>query len=174
MQNCAPELELLVSLAHNVPMAGWGLTILRIAVGIIFVAHGAQKLFGAFGGGGLAGTAEYFQYLGLTPAYPLAVLWGAVEFGCGLLVFLGAWTRWAAIPLAIGMAVATWKAHFVNGFFINWALATGVGHGYEMNLVLIAACVCLSLTGAGELSIDRLLDRNAESAYAGRQRIRGM
>lgn len=155
-------------------MAGWGIAILRIAVGMIFVAHGAQKLFGAFGGAGLTGTSEYFTYLGLSPAYPLALLWAVVEFGCGVLVLLGAWTRWAAIPLAIGMAVAIWKAHFVNGFFINWALAAGVGHGYEFNLVLIAACACLALTGAGELSIDRLLDRNAESAYAGRQRIRGM
>lgn len=156
------------------PMAGWGIAILRIAVGMIFVAHGAQKLFGAFGGAGLSGTSEYFTSLGLSPAYPLALLWAIIEFGCGVLVFLGAWTRWAAIPLAVGMAVAIWKAHLANGFFINWSLAAGVGHGYEFNLVLIAACACLSLTGAGELSIDRLLDRNAESAYAGRQRIRGM
>lgn len=156
------------------PMAGWGIAILRIAVGMIFVAHGAQKLFGAFGGPGLSGTSEYFTSLGLTPAYPLALLWAIVEFGGGALVLLGAWTRWAAIPLAIGMAVAIWKAHVVNGFFINWALAPGVGHGYEFHLVLLAACACVALTGAGELSIDRLLDRNAESAYAGRQRIRGM
>lgn len=156
------------------PMAGWGIAILRIAVGMIFVAHGAQKLFGAFGGHGLSGTSEYFASLGLSPAYPLAMLWAIVEFGCGVLVFLGAWTRWAAIPLAVGMAVAVWKAHLLNGFFINWSLAAGAGHGYEFHLVLIGACACLALTGAGELSIDRLLDRNAESAYAGRQRIRGM
>jgi uncharacterized membrane protein YphA (DoxX/SURF4 family) len=91
-----------------------------------------------------------------------------------VLVFLGAWTRWAAIPLAIGMGVAVWKVHLPSGFFINWALAPGTGHGYEMNLVLIGACVCLSLTGAGELSVDKLLDRSAESALAGRQRIRSM
>jgi putative oxidoreductase len=156
------------------PMAGWGIAILRIAVGMIFVAHGAQKLFGVFGGGGLSGTSAYFASLGLPSAYPLALLWAVVEFGGGLMVFLGAWTRWAAIPLAVGMAVAIWKVHFVNGFFINWSLAAGIGHGYEFNLVLIAACACLSLTGAGELSVDRFLDRNAESAYAGRQRIRGM
>ena len=155
-------------------MAGWGLTVLRVAVGIVFLAHGAQKLFGAFGGGGLAGTTGYFELLQLQPAYPLAVLWAVVEFACGVLVFVGAWTRWAAIPLAAGMAVAVWKVHMPNGFFINWALAPGIGHGYEMNLVLIAACACLSLSGAGELSIDKLLHRNAESALAGRQRIRSM
>ena len=155
-------------------MAGWGLTVLRVAVGLVFIAHGAQKLFGVFGGGGLPGTAAYFTFLGLAPAYPLAVLWAVIEAGCGALLFLGAWTRWAAMPLALGMCVAIWKAHFINGFFINWALAPGIGHGYEFHLVLIAACVCLSLSGAGELSIDRLLHRNAESALAGRQRIRGM
>lgn len=155
-------------------MAGWGLTVLRVAVGIVFLAHGARDLFGAFGGGGLAGTTAFFETIQLLPAYPLAVLWAVVEFACGALVFLGAWTRWSAIPLAVGMAVAIWKVHMASGFFINWAMAPGIAHGYEMNLVLIAACVCLSLAGAGELSIDKLLHRNAESAYAGRQRIRGM
>lgn len=155
-------------------MAGWGLTVLRVAVGLVFLGHGAQKLFGAFGGGGLSAASAYFTYLGLEPAYPLAVLWAVIEFVCGALVFLGAYTRWAAIPLAIGMVVAIWKAHFVNGFFINWTLAPGIGHGYEFNLVLIGALACLSLSGAGELSVDRLLHRNAESALAGRQRIRGM
>ena len=155
-------------------MAGWGLTVLRVAVGIVFLAHGAQKLFGVFGGGGLAVTTAYFESLQLLPAYPLALLWAIVEFACGVLVFLGAWTRWSAIPLAVGMAVAVWKVHTPNGFFINWGLTPGIGHGYEMNLVLIAACVCLSLAGAGELSVDKLLHRNAESALAGRQRIRSM
>ena len=155
-------------------MAGWGLTVLRMAVGLVLIGHGAQKLFGAFGGTGLTGTADAFTQIGLTPAYPIAAIWSVIEFGCGVLVFLGAWTRFAAVPPAIILAVAIWKAHFVNGFFINWTLAPGIGHGYEFNLVLIAACVCLSLAGAGELSIDRLLHRNAESALAGRQRIRGM
>jgi putative oxidoreductase len=155
-------------------MAGWGLTVLRIAVGSVFLAHGAQKLFGVFGGAGLSTAAGYFNYLGLTPAYPLAVLWSVIEFGCGVLLVLGAWARWAAIPLAVGMVVAVWKVHFVHGFFINWSMASGAGHGYEMNLVLIAACVCLSLGGAGEFSVDQLLHRNAESALAGRHRIRSM
>lgn len=155
-------------------MAGWGLTVLRVAVGLVFVAHGAQKLFGVFGGRGLTGTAGYFSQVGLEPAWPLAVTWAAIEFGCGVLVFVGAWTRWAAVPLAAGMAVAVWKVHLASGFFINWSLAAGIGHGYEFQLVLIAACACLSLAGAGELSVDQLLTRNAESALAGRQRIRGM
>ncbi|MDQ3068472.1 MAG: DoxX family protein, partial [Acidobacteriota bacterium] len=134
-------------------MAGWGLTVLRIALGLVFMAHGAQKLFGLFGGGGLSGTSSYFASLGLTPAYPLAILAGALEFGGGVLLFLGAWTRWVSIPLALAMTVAIWTAHAANGFFINWALASGTGHGYEFHLMLIAACVCLSLEGGGELSV---------------------
>jgi putative oxidoreductase len=155
-------------------MAGWGLTILRVGVAIVFAAHGAQKLFGAFGGAGLSGTAAYFSSLGLEPAFPLAVASGLVEFGCGLLVLAGAWTRWAAIPLALNMAVAIWKAHLPHGFFLNWTLAPGLGHGYEYAIVMLAACVCLALEGGGELSVDQLLHRNAEATIAGRQRIRGM
>ena len=153
-------------------MAGWGLTVLRVAVGLVFIGHGAQKLFGVFGGSGLSGTAAYFEYLGLTPSYPLATLWAIVEFGCGLLLFVGAWTRWAAIPLAIGMAVAVWKVHYAHGFFINWGMAPDRGHGYEFNMVLAAALVALILTGAGALSIDRQRARSAESEAAGRARLR--
>lgn len=155
-------------------MAGWGLTVLRVAVGLVFIAHGAQALFGVFGGAGLAFTASRYEHFGLTPAYPLAVFTGVVQFAGGLMLFLGAWTRWAAVMLAVGTAAAAWIAHIAHGFFLNWALTPGIGHGYEFHFVLIGACVCLSLTGAGELSVDKLLDRSAESALAGRQRIRSM
>jgi putative oxidoreductase len=102
------------------------------------------------------------------------VLSGVIQFVGGLLLFLGAWTRWVTIPLAVGTAVAGWIAHIAHGFFINWGLVPSIGHGYEFHLVLIAACVCLSLAGAGELSVDKFLHRSAESALAGRHRIRSM
>ena len=174
MQNCELELELNAILLHNGPMAGWGLTVLRVAVGLVFIAHGAQTLFGVFGGAGLASTAARYEHLSLPSAYPLAVLSGVVQFAGGLMLFLGAWARAAAIALAIGTAAAVWIAHLAHGFFINWALTPGVGHGYELHFVLIGSCACLALSGAGELSIDGLLDRSAESALAGRQRIRSM
>jgi putative oxidoreductase len=155
-------------------MAGWGLTVLRVAVGLVFIAHGAQTLFGLFGGPGLAATAERFAQLGLPAAYPLAAVSGIVQFAGGLMLLLGAWTRWAAIALAAGTAAAVWFAHLAHGFFLNWSLTPGVGHGYEYHFVLIGSCVCLALSGAGELSIDGLLDRSAESALAGRHRIRSM
>ena len=71
-------------------MQPYGPAVLRLAIGAVFVAHGAQKLFGVWGGGGLAGTAAFFGQLGLTPAYPLAVLVGLVEFAGGLMLIAGA------------------------------------------------------------------------------------
>jgi putative oxidoreductase len=141
-------------------------------VGAVFVAHGAQKLFGLWGGGGLAGTAAFFAQVGLTPAYPLAVLVGVLEFGGGLLLIAGALTVFAALALVLEMAIATWKVHLANGFFINWALTPGHGHGYEFNLALIGALVSLTLTGPGAFSIDGYRARSAESEAYGRARLR--
>jgi len=146
--------------------------VLRLVVGAVFVAHGAQKLFGLSGGGGLAGTAAFFAQLGLTPAYPLAIAVGIVEFAGGLLLIAGALTFFTALALVIEMAVATWKVHLANGFFINWALTPGHGHGYEFNLTLIGALISLMLMGPGAFSIDGRRARSAESEAYGRARLR--
>ena len=145
---------------------------LRLAIGAVFVAHGAQKLFGVWGGGGLAGTAAFFGQLGLTPAYPLAILVGLVEFAGGLMLIAGALTLFAALALAINMAVAIWKVHFANGFFLNWNMVPGQGHGYEFNVALIGALVALMLTGPGALSVDGRRARSAEAEAYGRARLR--
>ncbi|MDQ3349240.1 MAG: DoxX family protein [Acidobacteriota bacterium] len=150
----------------------YGPAVLRLAVGSIFVAHGAQKLFGVWGGGGLAGTAGFFAGLGLTPAYPLAILAGVVEFAGGTMLIAGALTRFAALALIVNMAIAVWKVHLVNGFFLNWNLVAGQGHGYEFNLVLTGALASLVITGAGALSIDGQRARSAESRSYGRARLR--
>ena len=152
-------------------MQPYGPAVLRLVVGTVFVAHGAQKLFGLWGGGGLAGTATFLAQLGLTPAYPLAVAAAVVEFGGGLLLLAGALTFFAALALALDMAVATWKVHLANGFFINWALAPGQGHGYEFNLTLIGALIALMLTGPGEFSIDGRRARSAEYKAYSRARV---
>lgn len=153
-------------------MQPYGPAVLRLVVGAVFVAHGAQKLFGLGGGGGLAGTAAYFAQIGLTPSYPLAVAAGLVEFGGGLLLIVGAFTLFAALALTINMAVAVWKVHLANGFFLNWALVPGHGHGYEFNLTLIGALISLMLTGAGAFSIDERRARSAEVEAYGRARLR--
>jgi putative oxidoreductase len=70
------------------------------------------------------------------------------------------------------MVVAVWKVHLPNGFFLNWYMRPGVGHGYEFNLTLIAGLLCLMFMGAGALSVDATRDRSAESEAAGRARLR--
>ena len=153
-------------------MRPYGLTVLRLAVGAVFIAHGAQKLFGIWGGGGLARTAAYFASLGLNPAYPLAVLVGTLEFGGGLLLVLGGATAWVSLALAAEMAVAAWKVHYHNGFFLNWNGTPGRGHGVEYNLVLIGALVALALSGPGGLSLDEWRHSDREARARGRARIR--
>ena len=153
-------------------MALLGPTVLRLAVGVVFAAHGAQKLFGLWNGGGLNGTAAFFAQLGLTPAYPLAFLVGLVELGGGLLLIAGAFTLVTAAALTATMLVAVWTVHLSSGFFLNWAIAPGQGHGYEFNLALVGALVSLMLTGPGAFSIDRRRARVAETQAFGRARMR--
>ncbi len=153
-------------------MQPYGPAVLRLAIGAVFVAHGAQKLFGIWGGGGLAGTAAFFGQLGLTPAYPLAFLIGLIEFAGGLMLIAGAFTLYVALALALNMVVAIWKVHLANGFFLNWSMVAGQGHGYEFNLALIGALVSLMLTGPGALSVDGQRARSAEAEAYGRARLR--
>ena len=153
-------------------MALFGPTVLRLAIGVVFAAHGAQKLFGVWGGGGLTGTAAFFAQVGLSPAYPLALVVGLVELGGGLLLIGGAFTLITAAALTVNMLVAVWTVHFSSGFFLNWTIAPGQGHGYEFNLALIGALVSLMLTGPGAMSIDRHRARAAETQAFGRARMR--
>ena len=148
----------------NSSIPAFGPAVLRLAVATVFIAHGAQKLFGIWGGSGLPGTAGFFTQLGLEPAYPLAVMAGIVEFGGGLLLLLGAYTLVAGALLTVQMLVAIWTVHLSNGFFLP--------NGYEFNLTLIAALVCLMLTGPGAFSVDGRRASHAAAAAAGRARIR--
>ncbi len=153
-------------------MQPYGPAVLRLSIGSVFLAHGAQKLFGVWGGGGLGGTASFFVQLGLTPALPLAVLVGGIELAGGLMLLAGAFTRTVALVLTVDMAVAVWKVHLINGFFLNWNMVPGQGHGFEFNLALAGALVALALTGPGALSVDGWRARTAETRAYGRARIR--
>lgn len=159
-------------MAQYGPMHVYGPTVLRLAVGAVFVAHGARKLFGVWGGAGPEGTAASFARLGLDPAYPLALLVGVVELMGGAMLILGAFTFIAALALAATTGLALWKVHLPNGFFLNWANAPGVGHGYEFALLMLGALLTLMLTGAGAFSVDHRRRRHAESEAAGRARLR--
>ncbi|MCP5164078.1 MAG: DoxX family protein [Pseudomonadales bacterium] len=123
---------------------------LRIATGPIFVAHGAQKLFGWFGGHGLEGTGGWMASIGLEPGVLMAALAGSAEFFGGLALIVGLLVRPAALVLAVTMAVAIVTAHLGNGLFMS-------NNGYEFGLALLAASLALAIRGAGSISGDRWL-----------------
>ncbi len=121
---------------------------LRIPVGIIFAAHGAQKLFGSFGGYGLEGTGQWMASIGLNPGYLMALLAGSAEFFGGLALILGLLVRPAAAVLAFTMVIAIFAVHIGNGLFMS-------NNGYEYGLALLAVSVALAISGAGRFSVDR-------------------
>ena len=134
-------------------MHGGGITILRLVLGVVFLAHGLPKLLPVFGGSPTE-TAAMFEASGLHPALLLVLIVGVIELFGGAAIILGVWTRFAAILLAINMGVAIWKIHLPHGFFLNLSLEPGVGHGYEFAMVLLGGLVCLLLNGPGAMSID--------------------
>ncbi len=129
---------------------GWAPLALRVPVGIIFAAHGAQKLFGWFGGHGLDGTGQWMASIGLNPGYLMALLAGSAEVFGGLALLLGLLVRPAAIALAVTMAVAILTVHIGNGLFMS-------NNGYEFGLALLAAAVALAISGGGSASVDAVL-----------------
>jgi putative oxidoreductase len=135
---------------------GWGALALRVPVGVIFAAHGAQKLFGWFGGFGLQGTAGWLESIGLAPGTLMALLAGGAEFFGGLALIAGVLTRPAALALAFTMLVAIFKVHFVNGLFM-------ANNGYEFGLALLAASVALLFSGAGRISVDEVIAQGGKN-----------
>jgi len=130
--------------------AGFASLALRIPVGIILAAHGAQKLFGWFGGYGLEGTGDWMASIGLAPGYLMALLAGSAEFFGGLALILGLLTRPAAAVSAFTMLVAIISVHISNGLFMT-------NNGYEFALSLFAATLALAIQGGGRLSVDNKL-----------------
>jgi putative oxidoreductase len=159
-------------------MASLGLLVLRLALGVVFFAHGAHILVGAWatpgaGPGGLTATSEYYVTLGLSPAMPLAVVAGLVQLAGGLLLGFGLFARWTALALLAYVLVGVWTEHRKWGFFLNWTFAANQHHGVEYSLVLGCALVALFLTGPGDWSVDGYRANNAASRAAGRARLRG-
>ncbi len=123
---------------------------LRLVVGTLFAGHGAQKLFGYFGGGGLAGTAENFHNMGLRPGWLHARAAGAMELGGGVLLALGLFTPLAAVAIIAVMTAAIVTVHAKNGPWVTQS-------GYEYNVVLVAVAFALAASGAGSWSLDSAL-----------------
>lgn len=136
--------------------AGFDTLPMRIGAGAIFASHGAQKLFGWFGGYGLEGTAGWMTSIGLEPGLLMAGMAGGAEFFGGVFLFLGLLVRPAALMLAITMIVAIVTVHLQNGLFMS-------NNGYEFGLALLVISIALLFRGAGSLSVDRLLHAKLES-----------
>jgi putative oxidoreductase len=131
-------------------MTALGLLILRLVVGLTLAGHGAQKLFGWWGGPGMNGWTQIVQRLRIRPAGPWAWVAALAEFGGGIFLALGLLTPLAALAIAGSMLVAIVTVHLAKGFW------NGKG-GYEFNLTLLAAVIALTLTGPGTYSLDQAL-----------------
>ena len=140
------------SLINKITTTATGLDTLplRVGAGVIFAAHGAQKLFGWFGGYGLEGSGGWMASIGIEPGVLMAALAGGAEFFGGLLLIVGLLVRPAAVVLAITMVVAIAAVHLQNGLFMT-------NNGYEFGLALLVISVGLAIRGAGSISLDRLL-----------------
>jgi putative oxidoreductase len=157
-------------------MAAPGLLALRGALAVVFVAHGAHRLFGVWGGAGvgpagLDAAAAAYTAAGLEPGFLIAVLGGLTQFVGGLLLGAGFLTRWAAFALLLHVLVQVWFEQMAWGLFLDWTGEAG-GHGMEYSIVLAGALLCLLMLGAGDASVDGLRSSHAEARAAARARVR--
>ena len=130
-----------------------GLLLLRLTVGSLIAAHGAQKLFGWFGGYGIAGTGGWLESMGFRPGRLHASVTGLAEFGGGVLLMLGLVTPLGAAGVLGVMAVAIATVHWSKGFF-------NTEGGFEFNMLVAASAIVLAFTGPGEYSLDNALGWN--------------
>lgn len=131
-------------------MMNFGLLIIRLVIGLTFMGHGAQKLFGWFGGYGPKGTGGWMESIGMKPGVQMAILAGLGELIGGLLFAAGLLTPLGALLIAATMVVAILKVHGQNGYWSDKG-------GFEYQLVLIAVVIGVALVGAGSYSVDALL-----------------
>jgi putative oxidoreductase len=139
-------------------------TILRLMLGLVFFAHGAQKMLGWFGGFGFNGTMNFFASAMHIPA-PLAFLAISAEFFGGIGLLAGFLTRIAAFGIGVNMLVAIMMVHRHFGFFVNWTGAQK-GEGFEFHLLVLAIVAFLMIQGAGAFSVDRALSVSKQREYS--------
>lgn len=126
----------------------------RLTLAVVLFPHGAQKVFGWFGGFGFAGTMDYFTgTLGIPYAFGLLAI--IAEFAGPLALVAGVLTRVAAFGVGVTMTVAMWTVHLQHGFFMNW-FGTQAGEGIEFFLLAVGLSIALLLSGGGAYSIDHL------------------
>jgi putative oxidoreductase len=158
-------------------MSALGLLLLRLALAVVFIAHGLHKLTGLLAGpgvgeGGLDWTAATYAAMGLKPPLALAVAGALTQLVGGVCLAAGLFTRWAAGAVIVYIAIGIWAEHWQWGLFLNWINAPDRGQGIEYSLVLAGALACVALAGPGDWSIDGYRAQNAASRAAGRARLR--
>ncbi len=143
--------------ALTVTHGGVASLVLRLTLGLVMFPHGAQKLFGWFGGYGFSATTSFLTQTAGLPA-PVALLVILIEFFGSLALILGAFSRAAALGIITVMVGAVATVHLPNGFFMNWSGAQA-GEGFEYHLLVIGIAMAIILRGSGTFSIDRILSR---------------
>lgn len=133
------------------------ITVARLVLGLVFFAHGAQKMLGWFGGYGFTGTMHFFTQMMHIPA-PFAFLAICAEFFGGLGLLVGFLSRVAAFGISVNMLVAIFTVHIHNGFFANWS-GQQKGEGFEYHLLALALLFLIMVKGGGALSVDRALSK---------------
>ncbi|WP_136514554.1 DoxX family protein [Geomonas edaphica] len=133
------------------------LTVLRIFLAVVIFPHGAQKVFGWFGGPGFSGTMEMFTHSMGIP-YLFALLAVLAEFLGPLLLVAGLLTRLAALVMGGEIAVAASLVHLHNGFFMNWG-GKQAGEGFEYHILVVGICLALVIAGGGRFSLDRVISQ---------------
>ena len=134
------------------PFERFSWPLIRFAAGLFLIPHGAQKLFGWFGGRGLDATIAGFGKMGFEPGWLLGPLVAGVEFFGGILIAIGLFTRPAALAAAILLFVVAMDVHLANGFF--WG-----NRGYEYPLFWAIICAAITVRGAGRMSIDSAIGK---------------
>lgn len=134
------------------------LAVVRLVLGVVFFAHGAQKMLGWFGGYGYSGTMGFFEHSGIPAVFAFLAI--AAEFFGGIGLLLGLLSRVAAFGITCNMLVAIATVHAANGLFMNWTGAQK-GEGFEYHLLALAITFLIMVRGGGALSLDRLLTRGA-------------
>ena len=133
----------------------WSILIIRVMLGIVMFPHGAQKLFGLFGGHGFSGSFGFFTDKMHIPAF-FAFLAIMAEGLGSMGLIIGFLTRVAAFGILCNMIVAIWMVHWPHGFFMNW-FGNQKGEGFEYHLMAIAICLALIISGGGKWSVDRAI-----------------
>jgi putative oxidoreductase len=135
--------------------------LMRAVLGFVFVGHGAQKLFGWFGGGGISGTTDFFTFIDVPAPHLMAVVVGLTEFFGGLLLIAGLLTVPASLALVLDMVGAIATFNHAHGFFVE-----SPEGGWELNFVLIGLLGALALVGAGSWSVDQAIGLGRGRAVA--------